>query len=353
MVSQACVMVGAAGSDSQTRTIFMDAVGVQVSRVFRLLVAALAVATIGLAVASPRRSQGGELSHPGCGTDVWVVSTRRLPGICALPNGANLGVERLDEASNCWVGSDVESLLADTSRPLMVFIHGNRYEAGEAKSQGIRLARRLAACCPEAPPFRTVIFSWPSAQRGILLKDGRAKYDRSFADGHYLAWLLGQVPPDRPVAIVSYSFGAIIALEAFEDLIAANRAGRADIQPWCQRQARTNVVFIAPAVRCDALAPRGPYAETVACIDEFTLVINSDDDALRFFPLLDCRQRAEALGYVGMPSGWLPAEIGFTKTDAAGIIGRNHGLPLYLDSARLSQKICRGASAGLAEPPLP
>jgi hypothetical protein len=325
----------------------MDAVGVQVSRVFRLIVAALAVATIGIAVASPRRSQGSELSPPGCSLDMWVVSTRRLPGICELPHGANLGVERLDDSSNSWVPSDLDNLLGDTSRPLMVFIHGNRYEPGEAKAQGLQLARRLAACCPEAPPFRTVVFSWPSGQRGILLKDGRSKYERSFVDGHYLAWLLGQVQPDRPVAIVSYSFGALITLEAFEDLITAEREGRTDIQPWGSRPAQTNVVFIAPAVRSDALAPRGPYAETVACIDQFTLVTNSTDDALRFFPLLDCRLRSEALGFVGMPSRWLPAGTAFTKTDAAPIIGRNHGLPLYLDSSRLSQKICRGAAAGL------
>lgn len=278
--------------------------------------------------------------------DVWLVSTRHLPGICRLPSAANVAVERRTERGR-WERADVAELLADPGRPLVVFIHGNRYTVVDARQQGLQLARQLATRCPETGPVRTVIFSWPSEQQALLLKDGRAKYDRAHADAHYLAWLLGQIEPARPVAIVGYSFGALIALGALDDLVAAERHGRRDVQPWIDRPGRAHFVFIAPAVRCDALAPRGPHREAVDCLDRLTLVINSRDDALKFFPLLDRDLRADALGRAGMPRRWLPAEVEFTATDAAAIVGKNHGLPLYLASPKLTATIAAGALEGL------
>lgn len=295
-----------------------------------------------------RGADGGAIATTTapCADDVWLVSTRHLPGICRLPSTASVSVERRTDCGR-WHRADVADLLADSDRPLVVFIHGNRYTVGDARQQGVQLARHLTGCCPTTGPARTVIFSWPSEQQGLLLKDGRAKYERAHADAHYLAWLLGQIEPTRPVAVVGYSFGAMITLGALDDLVAAERNGRRDVQPWIGRPGRAHFVFIAPAVRCDALAPRGPYREAVDCLDRLTLVINSRDDALKFFPLLDRDLRADALGHVGMPRRWLPPEVEFTATDAAAIVGKNHGLPLYLASPVLTAKIAVGALEGL------
>lgn len=316
----------------------------------------LAGALVAVAVwaAAPARGDAPPLAvaaEPGglaCGTpDVWVVSTRRLPGICGLPDQASFDVERLTggDGSSCWERSDVETLLDDPSRPLVVFIHGNRYAAAVAKAQGLSLARLVSACDPAG--VRTVIFSWPSAKDGRPLKDGRAKYDRAHADAHYLAFLLGQVEPTRPVAVIGYSFGAIITLGALEDLAVAERSGRTDLTAWTDRPGRTHLVFIAAAVRCDALAPRGPYRDAVACIDRLALVTNSRDEALKFFPWLDRRIRADALGAVAMPRSWLPADVEYSARDAAAIIGCQHGLPLYLASPTLTRRIVAGAMDGL------
>ena len=100
----------------------------------------------------------------------------------------------------------------------------------------------------------------------------------------------------RPVGIVGYSFGALITLEALNDLVAAEEAGRADLQPWRHRPAQTNLMFIAPAVRCDALSPCGPYRRTLDCVDRVSLIINSRDRALKFFPVVDTVSGREALG---------------------------------------------------------
>jgi hypothetical protein len=291
--------------------------------------------------------------EPGCRpcpdpeTDVWVVSTRRLPGICRLPNHVTFDVERLvpDADAARWERSDVAALLDDPARPLVIFIHGNRYEAAGAKAQGVALARLVSTRSPGG--VRTVIFSWPSAKDGRLLKDGRAKYDRAHADAHYMAFLLGQIEPTRPVAVIGYSFGALITLGALEDLALAERSGRTDLAAWTGRPGRTHLVFVAAAVRCDALAPRGPYRDALACIDRLALVINSRDEALRFFPCLDRQIRADALGAVAMPRGWVPEGVEYTATDGAAIVGRQHGLPLYLASPALTRRIVAGAVEGL------
>ena len=322
----------------------MDAA--RIRTIIRFLTAALALGTVGIALASPRRLHGAEVPYVSAVPDVWVVSTRGLPDVRRLPDSVNFHVQRLRPDGAAWEQSDLAGLLDGPQRPLMVFIHGNRYTSAEARQQGLQLAHRAAAACGTAG-IRTVIYSWPSEQQGILLKDGRAKYQRAFSEGRYFAWLLGQLEPERPLAIVGYSFGAIITLEAIEDLLLAEQAGIGTVRPLTGRTGAVNVVFIAAAVRSDALAPRGPYRKALDHIDRLTLLVNSDDDALRFFRFLDCRQRAEALGYVGMPWRWLPPAVQFASLDAAGIVGRTHGFPQYLASPSLMRRISEGATTGL------
>lgn len=279
--------------------------------------------------------------------DVWVASTRRQPGICRMPRRAALDVERLSGGDHGrWERADLEELLAEPRRPLVVFIHGNRYAAHEARSQGLRLARLIAATCPDAGPVRTLVFSWPSEQQGLLLRDVRAKYDRAHADGHYLAWLLARVEPDRPVAVVGYSYGALVGLVALDDLASADGAATG----WADRPARTHLVCVVPACRCDALAPRGPLREALAGVDRLALVTNSADHALRFFDCVDREARVEALGVTAMPRRWVPEDVEYSAVDAAGVIGHGHPLPLYLDAPGLARRITAGAVAGLDAP---
>ena len=194
-----------------------------------------------------------------------------------------------------------------------------------------------------------MIFSWPSDKKGILLRDSRAKYERAVTEGHYLAWLLSQVEPDRPVAIVGYSYGALIALEALEDLVHAEQAGRGDVRSWTNRSAPLHLVLVAAAVRQDAFAPRGPYREILPCIDRLTILSNSSDIALRFFEHVDRSLRTEALGNIGMPAAWVPRGIEFSQVDCAEIVGPSHRLKNYLNSPLLMRRICSAAGRGLCD----
>jgi esterase/lipase superfamily enzyme len=319
----------------------------------RQIVRCLAVVAMAL-VAAPASAEGmpsdaGDpcpVTEADCPADldIWVVSTRHLPGICALPEAVDLRVERL-VGSDCgrrWEPAELAELVGEPQKPLVVFAHGNRYTAADAKTQGLSLARRLSAhACGGAT--RVVIFSWPSAQQGILLKDARRKFDRAYADGHYLAWFLAQLAPEQPVAIVGYSLGALVATRAFEDLASVSPSGI----PWSERPGRTNLVFVTPAIRCDAFAPSGPFRNALGGLDRFTLLINSRDEALKFFPKVEPNVRADAMGYVGVSRRWLPEALEYSATDTAAAIGKMHTMWRYLESRSLSDRIANGAVAGL------
>jgi esterase/lipase superfamily enzyme len=297
---------------------------------------------------SPDTSDPCAVTEADCPADldIWVVSTRHLPGICSLPKSVDLRVERLggDHCNRRWEPADLAELVDEPRKPLVIFAHGNRYTAADAKTQGLALARRLSShTCGGAT--RVVIFSWPSEQQGILLKDARRKYDRSHADGHYLAWFLAQLAPEQPVAIVGYSLGAIVATRAFEDLASVSPSGIR----WSDRPGRTNLVFVTPAIRCDAFAPSGPFRNALGGLDRFTLLINSRDEALKFFPKVDPNVRADAMGYVGLSRRWLPDAMEYSATDTAAAIGKMHTMWRYLESRSLSDRIAAGAVAGLAE----
>lgn len=282
--------------------------------------------------------------------DVWLVSTRRLPDIGCLPARAAVDVERLAAEGGCsrWRRADLAELLDDPARPVAIFVHGNRYDPASARSQGLMLARTLRQVRPEAAAIRTVIFSWPSEKEGILLRDSRAKYERSMTEGQYLAWLLAQFDPQRPVALVGYSYGALITLEAIDNLGRAERTGREPPGHFSDRPGRLHLVLVAAAVRQDALAPRGEYRQVARMIDRLALFNNTRDKALGYFEFIDRSLRTEALGHEQMPASWLPPQVEFRQVDAAAIVGKDHRFPLYLESRSLRQRLAAAVLDGLS-----
>lgn len=318
----------------------------------------VAPASIEVAAGEPAIRDGGPCPALPCSPaanqrDVWVVSTRGLPETCCRPNRVDFGVQRLDDHACRWEPATLTDLLSDPFQPLVIFVHGNRYDAAAAREQGLRLADRLGryggsaegttegAVAGGAP--RTVVFSWPSDQQGMLVRDSRRKYDRAFSDGLYLSWFLGQIDPERPLALVGYSFGGLVTLEALADRTAA------DSGAWAERPGRTHLALVTPAVRSDGLLPGGPYRAAVAGVDRFTLVINSRDRALRFFRLVDPAVGADALGFVGMSAGRLPAGVEYAAVDAAPIVGREHSFQPFLDSRPLASRIVGSLLGGLAD----
>ena len=102
-----------------------------------LLARVVLVLLSGLALVAAAPSEAEECPPPACDSpDAWVLSTRRLPCICQMPEAAFPTVQRYAGDDRCWISSDLESLLAGTD-PLMIFLHGNRYDAFSARQQGL------------------------------------------------------------------------------------------------------------------------------------------------------------------------------------------------------------------------
>ena len=151
------------------------------------------------------------------------------------------------------------------------------------------------------------------------------------------------------MAIVAYSYGGLIALEALDHLVGAERSGRSNLQPWLDRPARLHLVLVASAVQQDALAPCGEYRKVLRCVDRLTLLNNTRDNALKFFEFVDPDLRTEALGREHMPARWLPPGIEFVQVDAAPVVGKSHRFPPYMESPSLRQRLATGALDGLTD----
>ena len=148
--------------------------------------------------------------------EIVVVNVRGLCGICDPASmRAGVAVENYaiyDETGHRrWQRSDLDSFLAyDSSVPTIIFVHGNRITPSDARQQVLDLYRRMMHYGASGPPIRLVIFSWPSAQAGGLLRDVRIKAARTGPAGCQLAWLVDQMPAETPISLVGFSFGARI-----------------------------------------------------------------------------------------------------------------------------------------------
>jgi pimeloyl-ACP methyl ester carboxylesterase len=252
-----------------------------------------------------------------CG-DVWLVSSRHLPETCGEPEDPGLRVERLDGSH--WSDASLDELAATSAGPVVFFIHGNRYDPSSARRQGLELSHRLGCC---GAGSRTIVYSWPSDRDGPPLADARSKYRRTRSEGWYFAAVLRRLDPESTVGIVGYSYGATIALHGLKHVGPAVRRGH------------TGLVMVTPAVAAGAVHPLGSLRESVETVDRLTILVNSRDEALRFFRFVDpCHQ--EALGFTGMSLRNVPAGVAFQQLDVAGLIGKEHSMQPFLDSRRLS-----------------
>ncbi len=127
-----------------------------------------------------------------------------------------------------WQSADVPSLIdqATDDRLCVIYVHGNRLENNEVTQNVWNMYQCLTAGQTDAPPIRFIAWSWPSGKRGGILKDVRAKAARTEADGYYLGWFLAQLPDDRPLSLVGYSFGVRIVNGASHLLGGGQLSGR-------------------------------------------------------------------------------------------------------------------------------
>ena len=149
----------------------------------------------------------------GAGHELWIVSTRNLPGnICSCPAAEfSPGVERFT-CGHGWKRSSMEELLATDvpSRTTAILIHGNDTSANEAKARARVLSRtgdRLLRLGPDAAD-RLVV----AQRQGHLLVSQRCAAQSVPHERRRLLSrpLRRSAHAETPVTIGGYSYGASV-----------------------------------------------------------------------------------------------------------------------------------------------
>lgn len=251
-----------------------------------------------------------------------------------------------------WERLDCRELLKEFSTPLptVVYVHGNRIENGEDKSQGLQIYRALFSSEQRSVPRRFVVWSWPSEQIPGPLRDYKIKAARTEPAAWQLAWLLDRMPASSPTAVIGYSYGARVATGALH-LLGGGSIGRLELTNRIHPQTPPiQLALLAAAMRADWLRPGGRHGRALTQTSELLLINNRYDPVMRFFHLTSEGLGVNALGYSG-PTGITGAsELGrrFRNVDVTNAVGRHHALAEYLSTGG----VVVGPLRRIAEPQL-
>jgi hypothetical protein len=302
------------------------------------------MATLAGANQGEQRSAGGAITHSANNGHVFangvrlqdeivVVNVRTLCGICD-PQSMRSGmtVENYavyDESGRRrWQRSDLDSLLAsDPSVPTIIFVHGNQITTGDAREEGLVLYRRMMQYGATSPQIRLVVFSWPSARVGGLLRDVRVKAARTGPAACQLAWLVDQMPSETPISLVGFSFGARIITGGLHILGGGNLGQHGLSERVNPNRPPMNVVLISAGLHAHWLGEGQYHGLAMTQVNQMFLVNNCRDPAMRYYHL--AFRRARPLGLHG-PTCLSAAERSkITMRDVSRYVSR-HDLYEYL-----------------------
>jgi hypothetical protein len=269
--------------------------------------------------------------------EILVVNTRMIGCNCD-PDALRTGLlfedyAVIDEAGyRRWQPTDLEGFLSRSpSTPTIIFIHGNQITSSDAKNEGLAVYRRLMRYGADGPPIRFVIFSWPSARVGGLLRDVRVKATRTDPTGCQLAWLLDQMPAETPISLVGFSYGARIITAGLHIYAGGHLGSLALAERAHPHRAPMNVVLMSAALHAHWLGEGQYHGLAMTQVNQMLLLNNCSDIAMRFYHLAfkGRRGRPQGLGLRG------PTQISYAEREKIQMrdlsrYGSQHDLFLYI-----------------------
>lgn len=238
--------------------------------------------------------------------EIVVVNTRSIGCTCD-PNVLRSGLV-IEDFAVCddvgyrrWQPADLNRLLvADPSLSTIIFIHGNQISPADAKKEGLAVYRRIVNYGTQGPPVRFVIFSWPSAKVGGLLRDVRVKATRTDPAGCQLAWLIDQLPAETPITLVGFSYGARIITASLHLLAGGNLGHLALVERVHPQRPPVNAVLMSAALHAHWLGEGQYHGLALTQVNQMLLLNNCNDPAMRFYHLaFKGPGRPQALGLRG------------------------------------------------------
>lgn len=302
----------------------------------RLLTVVLAIAAlVGLVTAEPSWAGPGSALRPQ--DEIFEIDTR---GACCSTNAERLRnsirVREYAIVENSggrrWVDSDFSRIAmpADPTVTTLVYVHGNDVSACDVRRRSLDVYRTLVRSACDERPVRFIVWSWPADKQKGLLRDFRVKAARTRPVAWQLAWGLDQLPPETPIGLLGYSYGARVVGGAMHLLGGGDMDGLALCERVHPARPPVRVAFLAAATDANWFGPGQYHGLAMTQIDDLLLVNNQKDPAMRFYKFIEKGNKPQALGYAG------PTCIAATDRhrvhcyDATNCVGRTHNLYDYM-----------------------
>ena len=273
---------------------------------------------------------------------LWMISTRHLePADTQEPQIEQFRFLRYQ--TNRWQLSDASALLEDARARTVIYVHGNRIDWATSSQRGWDAYQALLRHADDPPPVRFIIWSWPSDRQGGPRQDAQTKAERTSTESYFLARFLTHLPPDTPLGMFGYSFGARILSGSLHLLGGGSlcdyrlaREDRPQTPAW-------GVALSAIAMDRSWWLPGGFHQQFSQPETNLLLQYNPCDPVLKLFPRSEPRPRQPALGYTGFPwTGQLGEQAArLEQQNVAAAIGRSHEEQRYFAAAAVMQEVAR------------
>ncbi len=270
---------------------------------------------------------------------IWLISSR---GVCSgYASSTNLTYRQRVEDDQ-WRDESFESFTrpATGGRPrrTLIYIHGNRTTSEEALTDGLAVYDQTFLQWKDASPVRFVIWSWPSDRIGGEIEDVRTKACYAEQHAFHLARLLTQMQEHQQVAIIGYSFGGRLAINALH-LVGGGSVHGYGLETQDRSIPPVNLTLMAPAIRNDCFCNTKWMG--LSKINHLFILYNSKDIYLRFYKLAKFDENHDALGFTGMPCrrrGYLNSDQ-IEQFNAATLVGRDHNYLSYIVDKRVEKLV--------------
>jgi hypothetical protein len=272
---------------------------------------------------------------------IWLISSRGVYSPHA--SSTNLSYCQRIEGDQ-WRDESFESFTspAHDGRPrrTLIYIHGNRTTSEEALTDGLAVYDQTFLQWEDASPVRFVIWTWPSDRIGGEIKDVRTKACYAEQHAFHLARLLTQMREHQQVAIIGYSFGGRLAINALH-LVGGGSVHGYGLETQDRSIPPVNLTLMAPAIRNDCFCNTKWMG--LSKINHLFILYNSKDIYLQFYRLAKFDENHDALGFTGMPCrrrGYLNSNQ-IEQFNAATRVGRDHSYLSYIVDKRVEQIVRR------------
>ncbi|EMI53601.1 alpha/beta hydrolase family protein [Rhodopirellula sallentina] len=275
--------------------------------------------------------------------EIWLISSRHL---CSR----HASIESLDVKKRVngshWKTESVHSLLGPDptgmNRPIVVFVHGNRWPLDKAIRRGLQTYDQTIFPWRDAPSLRFVIWTWPSDAIPGPIRDVKTKASKADQHAFHFARFLQSVAPPTPLSVVGYSYGGRVSLGALH-LMGGGRIDGYHLSnappAFSGVSQRINLTLVVPAIRNNCLI--GTRAQAYSQINRLFLVYNNRDRYLNLFKFTRFGGKNPALGYTGVCGlSRLPDHTyRVDQFNASRAVGTDHDFLEYISDQRIETRL--------------